>query len=53
MEVQKMEYRRYVQSQNDRLTLGDLMKDQLKNLEAPKKKTKKTEKKKEGKNDKS
>ncbi len=53
MDVQKMEYRKYVQSQNDRLTLGDLMKDQLKNLEAPKKKTKKTEKKKEGKNDKS
>lgn len=53
MEVQKMEYRKYVQSQDDRLTLGDLMKDQLKNLETKKKKTKKTEKKKEGKNDKS
>ena len=53
MEVQKLEYQKYVQSQNDRLTLGDLMKDKLKNLEAPKKKTKKTEKKKEEKDDKS
>jgi small subunit ribosomal protein S1 len=53
MEMQKMEYQKYVQSQNDRLTLGDLMKDKLKNLEAPKKKAKKTTKKKEEKNDKS
>ena len=53
MEMQKMEYQKYVQSQNDRLTLGDLMKDKLKNLEAPKKKTQKTAKKKEEKNDKS
>lgn len=53
MEVQKMEYQKYVRSQDDRLTLGDLMKDQLKNLEAPKKKTKKTTKKKEEKDDKS
>jgi small subunit ribosomal protein S1 len=53
MEVQKFEYQKYVQSQNDRLTLGDLMKDKLKNLEVPKKKTKKTTKKKEGKDDKS
>jgi small subunit ribosomal protein S1 len=53
MEVQKIEYQKYVQSQDDRLTLGDLMKDQLKNLEAPKKKTKKTAKKKEEKDDKS
>ena len=53
MEVQKFEYQKYVQSQNDRLTLGDLMKDKLKNLEVPKKKTKKTTKKKEDKDDKS
>jgi len=53
MEVQKFEYQKYVQSQNDRLTLGDLMKDKLKNLEVPKKKTKKTTKKKEEKDDKS
>ncbi len=53
MEVQKIEYQKYVQSQDDRLTLGDLMKDKLKNLEAPKKKAKKTTKKKEEKDDKS
>ncbi|MEE8605488.1 MAG: 30S ribosomal protein S1 [Candidatus Aminicenantaceae bacterium] len=53
MEVQKFEYQKYVQSQNDRITLGDLMKDKLKNLEVPKKKTKKTTKKKEDKDDKS
>ncbi len=52
-EMQKMEYQKYVQSQNDRLTLGDLMRDKLKNIEAPKRKTKKTEKKKEEKDDKS
>lgn len=32
MELQKMEYQKYLQSQNDRLTLGDIMKDQLRNL---------------------
>ncbi len=52
-EMQKMEYQKYAQSQNDRLTLGDLMRDKFKNIEAPKRKTKKTEKKKEEKNDKS
>ena len=51
MEVQKMEYQKYVQGQDDRHTLGDLMKDKLKNLEAPKKKPKKTVKKKEEKDD--
>ena len=54
IEMQKMEYQKYVQTQNDRLTLGDLMRDKLKNLEPPKKKKpKKTEKKKEEKDDKS
>ncbi len=53
IEMQKIEYQKYVQSQNDRLTLGDLMRDKLKGLEPPKKKTKKTEKKKEEKDDKS
>jgi small subunit ribosomal protein S1 len=53
IEMQKMEYQKYVKSQDDRLTLGDLMRDKLKNLEAPKKKSKKTEKKKEEKDDKS
>jgi small subunit ribosomal protein S1 len=53
IEMQKMEYQKYVQSQDDRLTLGDLMRDKLKNLEPPKKKSKKTEKTKEEKDDKS
>ncbi len=53
IEMQKMEYQKYVQNQDDRLTLGDLMRDKLKNLEPPKKKSKKTEKKKEEKDDKS
>ena len=53
MDVQKIEYQKYVQNQDDRHTLGDLMKDQLKNLEAPKKKAKKPAKKKEEKDDKS
>jgi small subunit ribosomal protein S1 len=29
MDIQKQEYQRYVDNQNDRMTLGDLMKDQL------------------------
>jgi len=49
MEVQKLEYQKYVRSQDDRLTLGDLMKDKLKNLEAPKKQDKKNKEKKGGK----
>jgi len=53
IEMQKIEYQKYVQSQDDRLTLGDLMRDKLKNLEPPKKKSKKTEKTKEEKDDKS
>ncbi len=53
IEMQKLEYQKYVQSQDDRLTLGDLMRDKLKNLEPPKKENKKTEKKKEEKDDKS
>jgi len=53
IEMQKLEYQKYMQSQNDRLTLGDLMRDKLKGLEPPKKKTKKPEKKKEEKDDKS
>jgi hypothetical protein len=30
-----------MESQNDRMTLGDIMKDQLKGISAPKKRTKK------------
>ena len=55
IEMQKLEYQKYVKSQDDRLTLGDLMRDKLKNLESPRTKTKKTKEKekKEGKDDKS
>jgi small subunit ribosomal protein S1 len=53
IEMQKLEYQKYVQSQDDRLTLGDLMRDKLKSLEPLKKENKKTEKKKEEKDDKS
>lgn len=45
IEMQKLEYQKYRQSQNDRLTLGDIMRDQLKNFGSPKKT------KKEGKDD--
>ncbi len=53
LDMQKMEYQKYMQGQDDRLTLGDLMKDQLKIIDAPKKKTQKKEKEKEKKDDKS
>ena len=43
LEMQKLEYQKYMQSQDDKLTLGDIMKDQLKNI-GPKKKAKKEEK---------
>ncbi len=43
LEMQKLEYQKYMQSQDDRLTLGDIMKDQLKNI-GPQKKTKKEKK---------
>jgi small subunit ribosomal protein S1 len=36
LDMQKMEYQRYMSNQDDRMTLGDLMKDQLKNIEAAK-----------------
>jgi small subunit ribosomal protein S1 len=47
MDIQKQEYQRYVDSQDDRMTLGDLMKDQLNKMKTPKKQ----ENKKEGKSD--
>ncbi len=43
IELQKMEYQKYLQSQNNRLTLGDIMKDQLRNLPFSKEKGKKKE----------
>ena len=45
LEMQKIEYKKYISSQDDRLTLGDLMKDQLKNIGSLKNKTKKKEEK--------
>jgi small subunit ribosomal protein S1 len=52
-ELQKMEYQKYVKSQDGRHTLGDIMKDQLKTIGTPKKTTKTKEKTKEEKDDKS
>jgi len=41
LEMQKREYKKYMQSQDAKHTLGDIMKDQLKNIETPKIKPKK------------
>jgi small subunit ribosomal protein S1 len=40
-DIQKQEFQRYMDSQDDRMTLGDIMKDQLKNLNALKRGAKK------------
>lgn len=40
-DMEKQEFQRFMESQNDRMTLGDIMKDQLKILKAPKKKARK------------
>jgi small subunit ribosomal protein S1 len=45
MDIQKQEYQRYMDTQDDRMTLGDLMRDQLKNIQTPKKRTHKKEEK--------
>jgi hypothetical protein len=45
--MQKLEYQRYVSSQDNRLTLGDIMGDRFKKISPPKK----VAKEKEGKND--
>jgi small subunit ribosomal protein S1 len=42
-DLQRQEYKKYVQSQDNRHTLGDIMKDQLKNFGSPKKQTPKKE----------
>jgi small subunit ribosomal protein S1 len=47
LEIQKLEYQKYVSSQDNRLTLGDIMGDRFKKISAPKKEAKE----KEGKND--
>ncbi|MGB2844096.1 MAG: 30S ribosomal protein S1 [Candidatus Aminicenantaceae bacterium] len=44
LELQKAEYQKYIQSQDSKLTLGDIMKEQLKQIHAPKKTKKKEEK---------
>lgn len=36
-EMQKLEFRKFIQNQDQRLTFGDIMKDQLKNISYPKK----------------
>jgi len=43
VDIQKQDYQRYVDSQDDRMTFGDLMKDQLKMFQVPKKPAKKEE----------
>lgn len=40
-DIEKQDFQRFMESQNDRMTLGDIMKDQLKGINAPKKRTKK------------
>ncbi|MEW5902038.1 MAG: 30S ribosomal protein S1, partial [Acidobacteriota bacterium] len=47
LEMQKLEYQRFLSSQDKKHTLGDVMRDQLKNISTPKKVTKE----KEGKHD--
>lgn len=37
LELQKLEYQKFIRSQDDRLTLGDLMGDKFKKISAPKK----------------
>lgn len=49
LEVQKQDYQKYMQSQDKGHTLGDIMKDQFEKIASPKK----SESKKEGKDDKS
>jgi small subunit ribosomal protein S1 len=41
LEMQKREYKKYMQGQDTKHTLGDIMKDQLKNIETPNSKSKK------------
>lgn len=40
-DIEKQDFQRFMESQNDRMTLGDIMKDKLKGISAPKKGTKK------------
>ena len=45
LDIQKLEYQKYLQSQDNKLTLGEIMKDQFKEIKSPKKKIKKKEEK--------
>lgn len=45
LDIQKLEYQKYLQSQDSKLTLGDIMKDRFKEIQSPKKKNKKKEEK--------
>jgi small subunit ribosomal protein S1 len=40
-DMERRDFQRFMETQNDRMTLGDIMKDQLKGLKAPRKGTKK------------
>ena len=40
-DLEKQDFQRFMETQNDRMTLGDIMKDQLKGFRAPKKRVKK------------
>ena len=40
-DLEKQDFQRFMESQNDRMTLGDIMKDQLKNIGTPKMRIKK------------
>ena len=46
LEMQKREYKKYMQGQDTKHTLGDIMKDQLKKIETPNSKSKKEKEKK-------
>ena len=45
LELQKLEYQKYLESQDSKLTLGDVFKDHFKQMRSPKKVEEKTEKK--------
>ncbi len=42
-DMEKQDFQRFMESQNDRMTLGDIMRDQLKGIKAPKRKGTKKE----------
>jgi len=44
LELQKLEYQKYLESQDDKLTLGDVFKDHFKQIQSPKKQIKRSKK---------